>query len=57
MVNRVLREQARILRSGGYVAFEVGEVRKGKVLFEKLVCGLRKACLLSICLDQASFGL
>ena len=37
MVNRVLREQARILRSGGYVAFEVGEVRKGKVLFEKLV--------------------
>ena len=37
MVNRVLREQARILRSGGYVAFEVGEVRNGKVLLEKLV--------------------
>jgi len=37
MVNRVLHEQARILRSGGYVAFEVGEVRNGKVLLEKLV--------------------
>jgi hypothetical protein len=37
MVNRVLREQARILRSGGYVAFEVGEVRNGSVLLEKLV--------------------
>lgn len=37
MVNRVLKEQARILRSGGYVAFEVGEVRKGKVLLERLV--------------------
>jgi hypothetical protein len=37
MVNRVLQEQARILRSGGYVAFEVGEVRNGKVLLEKLV--------------------
>jgi hypothetical protein len=37
MVNRVLHEQARILRSSGYVAFEVGEVRNGKVLLEKLV--------------------
>lgn len=37
MVNRVLREQARILRRGGYVAFEVGEVRNGKVLLERLV--------------------
>ena len=37
MVHRVLREQARILRSGGYVAFEVGEVHNGKVLLEKLV--------------------
>jgi hypothetical protein len=37
MVHRVLSEQARILRSGGYVAFEVGEVRNGKVLLEKLV--------------------
>jgi len=37
MVRRVLAEQARILRPGGYVAFEVGEVRGGKVLLEKLV--------------------
>ncbi|MDT1064375.1 DNA methyltransferase [Paracoccus sp. CPCC 101403] len=37
MVHNVLAEQARIVRSGGHVAFEVGEVRNGKVLLEKLV--------------------
>lgn len=37
MVTRVLQEQARILRPGGHVAFEVGEVRNGKILLEKLV--------------------
>lgn len=37
MVHRVLTEQARVLRPGGYVAFEVGEVRNGKVLLERLV--------------------
>ncbi|MDE0520906.1 MAG: DNA methyltransferase [Boseongicola sp.] len=37
MVRRVLLEQARILCPGGYVAFEVGEVRNGKVLLERLV--------------------
>jgi len=37
MVRRVLVEQARVLRPGGYVAFEVGEVRNGKVLLERLV--------------------
>ncbi len=37
MINRVLQEQARFLRRGGYVAFEVGEVRAGTVLLEKLV--------------------
>jgi hypothetical protein len=37
MVRRVLTEQARILRYGGHVAFEVGEVRNGKVLLERLV--------------------
>lgn len=37
MVRAVLMEQARIVRSGGHVAFEVGEVRRGKVLLERLV--------------------
>jgi DNA methylase len=37
MVRRVLVEQARILKRGGHVAFEVGEVRGGKVLLERLV--------------------
>lgn len=37
MVRRVLMEQARILRPGGYIAFEVGEVRNGIVLLERLV--------------------
>jgi hypothetical protein len=37
MVRRVLVEQARILRSGGHVAFEVGEVRGGRILLERLV--------------------
>jgi hypothetical protein len=37
MVRGVLTEQARIVRPGGHVAFEVGEVRRGKVLLERLV--------------------
>ena len=37
MVGETLVEQARILRSGGHVAFEVGEVRGGKLLLERLV--------------------
>lgn len=37
MVRETLIEQARIVRSGGHVAFEVGEVRGGKVLLERLV--------------------
>lgn len=37
MVRRVLTEQARLLRSGGHVCFEVGEVRRGRVLLERLV--------------------
>lgn len=37
MVRNVLGEQARIVRPGGHVAFEVGEVRRGKVLLERLV--------------------
>ena len=37
MVRETLVEQARIVRSGGHVAFEVGEVRGGKILLEQLV--------------------
>ncbi|MBA4052460.1 MAG: DNA modification methylase [Erythrobacter sp.] len=37
MVRQVLVEQARVLRPGGHVAFEVGEVRNGKILLEKAV--------------------
>ncbi len=37
MVRAVLAEQARLLRPGGHIAFEVGEVRKGRVLLERLV--------------------
>lgn len=37
MVRDVLVEQARMLKQGGHVAFEVGEVRGGKVLLERLV--------------------
>ncbi len=37
MVQRVLAELARVVRPGGHVAFEVGEVRGGKVLLERLV--------------------
>ncbi len=37
MVHSVLRELARIVRPGGYVAFEVGEVRGGRILLEGLV--------------------
>ena len=33
----VFRELARVLRPGGHIAFEVGEVRKGKMLLETLV--------------------
>ncbi|MCA3594189.1 MAG: site-specific DNA-methyltransferase [Methylobacterium sp.] len=37
MVRRTLIDLARIVKPGGHVAFEVGEVRKGKVLLERLV--------------------
>ena len=33
----VLREQARILKPGGHIAFEVGEIRGGRILLEQLV--------------------
>ncbi|MCB1342051.1 MAG: site-specific DNA-methyltransferase [Pseudooceanicola sp.] len=37
MTARVLTELARLLKPGGHVAYEVGEVRGGKVLLERLV--------------------
>lgn len=37
MVRNTLVELARVLRPGGHVAFEVGEVRKSTVLLERLV--------------------
>jgi DNA methylase len=37
MVRDVLSELARVVRPGGHVAFEVGEIRRGKVLLERLV--------------------
>jgi hypothetical protein len=37
MVRAVLVELARVLRPGGHLAFEVGEVRGGRVLLERLV--------------------
>lgn len=37
MIMKSFKEFARVLTPGGYVAFEVGEVRNGKVLLEKLV--------------------
>jgi hypothetical protein len=37
MVRDVLTELARVVRPGGHVAFEVGEIRRGKVLLERLV--------------------
>jgi hypothetical protein len=36
-VRDVFAELARVVRPGGYVAFEVGEVRNGKVLLERAV--------------------
>ena len=37
MIRDTLAELARVVRPGGHVAFEVGEVRGGKILLERLV--------------------
>ncbi|MDD9798324.1 MAG: DNA methyltransferase [Alphaproteobacteria bacterium] len=36
-VRKTLSELARVMKAGGHLAFEVGEVRKGKILLEKYV--------------------
>ncbi len=37
MIYHTLKELARVVKPGGHIAFEVGEVRGGKVLLEQLV--------------------
>jgi hypothetical protein len=37
MIRETLSELARVVQPNGHVAFEVGEVRNGKVLLERLV--------------------
>jgi DNA methylase len=37
MIHRVLSELTRVVRPDGYIAIEVGEVRNGKILLERLV--------------------
>jgi hypothetical protein len=58
MVRDAFQEFARVVRPGGHIAFEVGEVRGGKVLLEKLVWdaveGLPFACL-GVMLNQQEF--
>lgn len=42
-VQRVFRELRRVLKPGGYIAFEVGEVRRGRLRMEELVIPAAKA--------------
>jgi hypothetical protein len=58
MVWAVLAEQARLLRPGGHVAFEVGEVRGGRVLLERLVWAAAEGLpfeRLGVLVNQQSF--
>jgi hypothetical protein len=58
MVRNVLTEQARLLRPGGHVAFEVGEVRGGQVLLERLVWAAAEGLpfeRLAVLVNQQSF--
>ncbi len=45
-MERVFRELRRLLKPGGYAAFEVGEVRRGKLKMEELVIPAAKAAKL-----------
>jgi DNA modification methylase len=42
-MTRVFKELERVLSKGGYIAFEVGEVRRGKLKMEELVIPAAKA--------------
>ena len=42
-MERVFAELRRVLKPGGYVAFEVGEVRRGKLRMEELVVPAARA--------------
>ena len=46
-MQRVFGELRRVLKPGGYIAFEVGEVRRGKVKMEELVIPASKAAQLN----------
>jgi len=45
-MQRVFGELRRVLKPGGYIAFEVGEVRRGKLKMEELVIPAAKAAKL-----------
>lgn len=49
LMTRVLTEQRRILRPGGHIAFEVGEVRGGKVRLDEHVLVCARAAGLEPC--------
>jgi hypothetical protein len=46
-MERVFGELRRVLKPGGYIAFEVGEVRRGKLRMEELVIPAAKAAKLT----------
>jgi hypothetical protein len=57
-VRRTFREFARVVRPGGFVAFEVGEVRGGSVLLERHVAAAIEGLpfdLLGVMVNQQNF--
>jgi hypothetical protein len=57
-VRRAFQEFARVVRPGGFVAFEVGEVRGGKVLLERHVAAAIEGLpfdLLGVMVNQQTF--
>jgi hypothetical protein len=46
-MQRVFAELGRVLKPGAYIAFEVGEVRRGKLKMEQLVIPIAKAAKLN----------